>query len=76
MQERIRNYLQKYLPAIGLEPSAWQTLEGQPGTPRHNRSRQAFLASHLDVRPRKPPEPEPEPELIAPVDSMARGRTR
>jgi tRNA nucleotidyltransferase/poly(A) polymerase len=77
VQERLRNYLQKYLPAVqALAPSAWESLEGHPGTPKYNRSRQALLASHLDVRPRKPSEPEPEPELIAPVDSLARGRAR
>jgi|HubBroStandDraft_1064217.scaffolds.fasta_scaffold02218_5 tRNA nucleotidyltransferase (CCA-adding enzyme) len=73
--ERIRNYLQKYLPAMqDVPPAEWGTLEGQPGTPKYHRSRQAFLASHLDVRPRKPPVP--EPESIAPVDALARGRGR
>jgi hypothetical protein len=73
--ERIRNYLQKYLPAMqDVPPAEWGTLEGQPGTPKYHRSRQAFLASHLDVRPRKPPMP--EPESIAPVDALARGRGR
>ncbi len=72
VQERIRNYLQRYLPAMQEVPqSEWDALEGQPGTPKHSRSRQAMLASHLDVK-RKPPEPEPEP----PVEAMVRGRGR
>jgi hypothetical protein len=75
VQERIRNYLQKYLPAMQeVAPSEWAALEGQPGTPKYIRSRQAFLASRLDVRPRKPPEP--EPESPTPVEALARGRLR
>ena len=75
VQERIRNYLQKYLPTMQeVAPSAWQALEGQPGTAKYNRSRQAFLASRLDVRPRKPQAP--EPESTAPVEAVARGRIR
>jgi tRNA nucleotidyltransferase (CCA-adding enzyme) len=75
VQERIRNYLQKYLPTMQeVAPSEWQALEGQPGTPKYNRNRQAFLASRLDVRPRK--SPVPEPESTAPVEALARGRIR
>jgi tRNA nucleotidyltransferase (CCA-adding enzyme) len=75
VQERIRNYLQKYLPSMQEVTSAeWDTLEGQPGTPKYNRNRQAFLAARLDVRPRKPSVPEPEP--TAPVEVLARGRMR
>jgi tRNA nucleotidyltransferase/poly(A) polymerase len=75
VQERIRNYLQKYRPAMQeVAPSAWEALEGQPGTPKYHRSRQAFLASRLDVRPRKPAAP--EPEIVASVEFMARGRVR
>jgi tRNA nucleotidyltransferase (CCA-adding enzyme) len=75
VQERIRNYMQKYLPAMQeVPPSEWEALEGQPGTPKYNRNRQAFLAARLDVRPRKPPVPEPEPP--APLEAVARGRVR
>ena len=75
VQERIRNYLQKYLPAMqAVPPAEWGALEGQPGTPKYNRSRQAFVAARLDVRPRKPPAPEAEP--IGPVEVGARGRGR
>jgi len=73
VQERIRNYIQKYLPAMQeVPPSEWDAVEGQPGTPKYNRNRHALVASHLDVRPRKPPEPEPE----APVEAMMRGKGR
>ena len=58
---------------LEVAPAAWEALEGQPGTPKYNRNRQAFLASHLDVRARKPLAPEPE---SAPVEALARGRVR
>lgn len=75
VQERIRNYLQKYLPAMQeVPPSDWAALEGQPGTPKYHRSRQAFLASRLDARQRKPVEPGPEPVSAAPLEALARGR--
>jgi len=77
VQERIRNYLQKYLPAIQeVAPAAWAALDGQPGTPKYLRSRQALLASRLDVRPRRTPEAPPAPETAAPVEAVARGRQR
>jgi tRNA nucleotidyltransferase/poly(A) polymerase len=75
VQERTRNYLQKYLPTIQEVPAAeWEAIEGQPGTPKYNRNRQSFVALRLDVRPRKPPEP--EADVSAPGDAVARGRTQ
>jgi len=74
VQERIRNYLQKYLPAMQeVPPSAWEAVEGEPGTAKYNRNRQAFLASRLDVRTHKPTLPELEPP---PATEAARGRGR
>ena len=76
VQERIRNYLQKYLPAIQEVPqSEWEALEGEPGSKKYAKARQALVASRLDVRPRKPP-PEPEPVTAAPVETLERGRLR
>jgi tRNA nucleotidyltransferase (CCA-adding enzyme) len=75
VQERLRNYLQKYRPAMQEVPlSVWQALEGQPGTPKHHRSRQAFLASRLDVR--QPKTPVSETVAAAPVEVPTRGRYR
>ena len=75
MQERIRNFLQKYLPTMQeAPPTEWEAIERQRGTSKYNRSLQTFLASRLDVRPRKPPEPEPEPGVSTP--EMLRGRAR
>jgi len=72
VQERLRNYLQKYLPAMQEVPaSEWESLDGQPGSPKHNRARQALLASRLDVRQRKAPDAEEEP---AEVPGRNRGR--
>jgi tRNA nucleotidyltransferase (CCA-adding enzyme) len=81
VQDRVRNYLQKYLPAIQEAPAAdWQAIEGEAGTPKYNRSRQAFLAAHLDVRPPKPePELETAPSTPAPPSPpavVARGKAR
>ncbi|HLY20020.1 MAG TPA: hypothetical protein VKR61_22485 [Bryobacteraceae bacterium] len=78
VQDRIRNYLQKYLPMMQEVPAAdWKAIEGPPGSAKYIRSRQAFLAAHLDVRP-KPPAPEPEtvPSTPAPPEVVARGRGR
>jgi len=75
VQERIRNYLQKYLPTMQeVAPAEWEAMEGEPGTARYNRHRRAFLAAHLDVRPRKSPAPEPGANV--PVEAAARGRVR
>ncbi len=74
VQERIRNYLQKYLPTMQeVSQSDWDALEGRPGTPKHMRSRQSFLASHLDVHPKRPAA---EPILAATDVSPERGRGR
>jgi tRNA nucleotidyltransferase/poly(A) polymerase len=75
VQERIRNYLQKYLPIMQeVPPADWGALEGEPGTPKYIRNRQVFLASRLDVRQRKVSESEAEP--ATPVEALARGRLR
>jgi len=75
VQERIRNYLQKYRPTMQeVASSEWEALEGQPGTPKYTRNRQAFLAARLDVRPRKPPVP--EQESPAPLEAADRSRAR
>jgi len=76
--DRIRAYLQKYLPMIQEIPeSDWAAIEGEPGTPKYRRNRQAFVAARLDV---KPPKPEEQAEVVpaaepapAPVE-VVRGR--
>ena len=56
VQERLRNYYQKYLPAIQeITPEEWAGLEGKPGTPRQHKAREEFIANRLDRRPPRPP---------------------
>jgi tRNA nucleotidyltransferase/poly(A) polymerase len=90
VQERLRNYYQKYLPAIQeITAEEWAALEGKPGTPRQQKVREEFIANRLDRRPpRKPETPEPPgPEgtpspvavpspTAAPVEAAAVKRTR
>jgi tRNA nucleotidyltransferase (CCA-adding enzyme) len=67
VQERLRNYCEKYLPAVlEIPPEEWPELEGKPGTPRHDKARQAFIATWLDRRPAKP-----EIDPAAPGDATA-----
>jgi tRNA nucleotidyltransferase (CCA-adding enzyme) len=65
--ERIRHYLLKYLPAMQeVAPAEWEALEGAPGSAKYERARQALVAAHLDVRPRKAHEPDTEPPVLPP----------
>ena len=90
VQERLRNYYQKYLPAIQeITAEEWAALEGKPGTPRQHKAREEFIANRLDRRPpRKPataetpgPEGTPSPvgapgPAVAPVEAGVVRRTR
>ena len=63
VQERLRNYFQKYAPAVQeITAEEWATLNGQ-GTPRRSmeKIREDFIANRLDRRPPKPPPPPLEP---------------
>ena len=73
VQERLRNYFQKYLVAVQeIPPEEWATVEGKPGTPRYAKARDEFITRHLDRRPKKvePPPPPPAPEPVG----LRRGR--
>jgi tRNA nucleotidyltransferase/poly(A) polymerase len=63
--DRIKNYLQKYLPAAQeITPAELASIEGAPGTPKYEKAKEAFVARRLDRRPKKvepPPPPPPEP---------------
>ncbi|MBV9763414.1 MAG: hypothetical protein JOZ48_01100, partial [Acidobacteriaceae bacterium] len=66
--DRIKNYLQKYLPAA-QEISDKEVIEqgGEPGTPKFLKLQQKLIATRLDARPKKvvieepPPPPPPGP---------------
>ena len=61
VQERLRNYYQKYLPLVQeITPEEWASIEGKPGTPKYLKARQEFTSHRLDRRPPKKPEPPPE----------------
>lgn len=66
--DRIKNYLQKYLP-LAQEVTEKDVIEkgGHPGTPKFAKLYQQLIATKLDTRPKKvvveepPPPPPPGP---------------
>ena len=69
VQDRIKNYLQKYLPAAQevTDKDVTAATELDPSNPKFRKAKQEFIAQRLDARPKKVvPEPEPEP-LAVPV---------
>jgi tRNA nucleotidyltransferase/poly(A) polymerase len=66
VQDRIRNYLQKHLPAAQEITDREVIAAGaQPGTPRFQKVKEELIATRLDSRPRKPA-PAPEAAEAAP----------
>lgn len=62
--DRLRNYLQKYLPAAQeITDAVVQEHGGTPGTAKYNKIRSELITARLDSRPRKvaPVEAAPEP---------------
>ncbi len=76
VQERLRNYFQKYLPmALEIPSEEFAGLDGKPGTPKYQKARDALLASRLDRRPpRVQPEAPPPPPPPPPEPAFLRGR--
>ena len=73
VQERLRNYYQKYLPTIQeITPEEWATVEGKPDTPKYQKARDQFLTQRLDRRPKKP-EAAPMAPIVEAV-AVRRGR--
>jgi tRNA nucleotidyltransferase/poly(A) polymerase len=73
VQDRIRAYFQKYLPAA-LEVTEDQIAAAtglKPGTPKFSKAYEAAVIARLNARPRKV---EPEPEPPPPPMPMGRGR--
>jgi tRNA nucleotidyltransferase (CCA-adding enzyme) len=73
VQDRIRNYFEKYLPASQEVTDEMVALTGvAPGTSKFQKTKEDMILKHLDARPKKveaPPEPPPPP----PMSSFARG---
>ncbi len=65
--DRIKNYLQKYLPAA-QEVTEHDVVEhgAQPGTAKFLKIQQQLIAARLDARPKKPVVEEPPPPLPGP----------
>ncbi len=74
VQERLKSYFQKYLPAIQeITPEEWAAIEGKPGTPKHAKAQEEFITQRLDRRPKKPVPVEEQPPTPEPA-GMRRGR--
>jgi tRNA nucleotidyltransferase (CCA-adding enzyme) len=61
VQDRIRNYLQKYLPAAQEITDRQVTATGlEPGTPKFRKLKEEMILARLDGRPKRSPAPAPE----------------
>jgi tRNA nucleotidyltransferase/poly(A) polymerase len=68
VQERLRNYFQKYIPAVQeITPEEWAAVDAKAGA-RRNKAREEFVTNRLNRRVRKP---EPAPLAPAPVVETA-----
>lgn len=76
VQERLRNYFQKYLVTVQeITPEEWAGVEGKPGTPKYNKAREDFISRRLDRRVKKSPEPLPvAPPTVENTAMARRGR--
>jgi len=73
VQDRIKNYFSKYLPASLEITDEMVTATGvAPGTPKFQRTKEEMILTRLDARPKKPVA-EPEPPPPPPMSSFARG---
>jgi tRNA nucleotidyltransferase (CCA-adding enzyme) len=71
VQERLRNYFQKYIPAVQeITPEEWAAVDSKAGS-RRNKAREEFVTNRLNRRPRKP-----EPALPAPAPVVETGIVR
>jgi tRNA nucleotidyltransferase/poly(A) polymerase len=67
VQDRLKNYLQKYSPAAQEVADADVMAKGAaPGTPKFKKLREEMIAQRLDSRPKRPPVPEPVAVAAAP----------
>ena len=76
VQDRIRNYLQKYLPASQeVTVADIAAAAGAPvGTPRFERKKHELIAARLDARPKRIVVPESEPAPVKSRQPLFMGR--
>ena len=68
VHDRIRNYLQKYLPTAQEVTEKDVIAAGaKPGSPKFHKLKEELIATRLDARPKKVPPPEPVPAAPAPA---------
>ena len=70
VQDRIKNYLQKYLPMAQevTDRDVTAATDLEPGSPKFKKAKEEMIATRLDARPKKVvPEPEPEAAVAVPV---------
>ena len=73
VHDRIRNYLQKYLPtAQEITDKDVLATGARPGTPKFQKVREELILTKLDARPKKVPPPEVPPPPVAAAPAMAR----
>jgi tRNA nucleotidyltransferase (CCA-adding enzyme) len=73
VQDRIRNYFQKYLPAsLEITDEVVAATGVAVGTPKFQKVKEEMILTRLDARPKKPA-PEPEAPPPPPMSSFARG---
>jgi len=73
VQDRIKNYFQKYIPAsLEVTDELVAAAGVAPGTPKFQRTKDEMILTRLDARPKKPA-PEPPPPPPPPMSSFARG---
>jgi hypothetical protein len=72
VQDRIRNFFQKHLPASMEVTDELVTATGVAlGTPKFQRAKEEMILTRLDARPKKV-EPPPEPPPPPPMSGFAR----
>jgi len=73
VHDRIKNYLQKYLPsAQEVTEADVVAAGGKPGTPKFQKVREELILTKLDARPKKVPPPVVAPPPSGPAPVMAR----
>jgi len=73
VQDRIKNYFQKHLPASQEITNEMVAATGAvPGTPKFQKVKEQMILTRLDARPKKPAV-EPEAAPAPPMSSFARG---